>query len=78
MWNRKAALPDVLETVVELVVQNQHKKLNDDLMIRLMPETPSYHVLDALAEARDQGRIYCAGGRWGSRAKSLHELKDQS
>ncbi len=77
MWTRKKADPDIVRTVLELVFMNQHKNLNDDMMIRLMPETDSYMVLDALAEARDAGLIYCSGKRWAIRGKYLRE-RDRS
>lgn len=75
MWTRRKAEPATIKTVVELVWQNQHKNLDDNMMIRLMPETDSYEVLNALISAREAGLIYCSAKRWGVRAKYL---KDRS
>jgi hypothetical protein len=71
VWARKPADPILIVAVRELVFMNQHKNCTDDMIVRLMPESSSYHVLDALAEARELGFIYSTNGRWAVRAKYL-------
>jgi hypothetical protein len=73
MWVRKAADPDMVKTVIELTFMNQHKNLTTNMMIRLIPLSDTYSIVDALAEAQSQELIFCSNGRWGVRAKYLKE-----
>ncbi len=75
MWTRKPAKPELVEAVRDIVFHNSHKNCNENFIIRSMPESDLYEVINAIAEARDQGFIYCTNGRWAPRAEYVNNRK---